>query len=268
MEETSQLGFTSFYAADGDVYTPTLATSSPWDDRAQHGGPPTALLAHAVSVNHPREDAIVARASIDFLGTIPRVPLRVRTRVIRPGARVELTEAVLAGLSDEREYLVGRFWRIRVADVALPAAPAVDALPALPEPQVQHYFKGMREDWGYGNAIEWRFVTGGLRTLGPTDAWTRVRVPLVEGVALDPLSRALIVADSTNGMSMELPIAEYLSIPPGVTITLDRYPAGDWVYLNARTRLTTRGVGHAEGWLGDAGGRIGLVAQPLLIERR
>jgi hypothetical protein len=69
-------------------------------------------------------------------------------------------------------------------------------------------------------------------------------------------------------MSIELPLTDYLSIPPGVTVTLDRYPAGDWVYLSARTRLTTRGVGHAEGWLGDTNGRFGLVAQPLLIERR
>jgi hypothetical protein len=38
--------------------------------------------------------------------------------------------------------------------------------------------------------------------------------------------------------------------------------------LNARTRLTSRGVGHAEGWLGDDNGRLGLVAQPLLIEPR
>jgi len=268
MDHTRSLDFTSFYEADGDVYIPTPATSSPWDARAQHGGPPTALLAYALQTNHPRGDAIVTRASIDFLGTIPRVPLRVRTRIIRPGARIELGEAVLAGRTDDREYLVGRFWRIRTADVALPVVPLVDTLPPLPPPQPQTYFPGIDENWGYGNAIEWRFCSGTLAACGPADAWTRVRVPLVAGVPLDPLSRALIVADSTNGMSIELPLTDYLSIPPGVTVTLDRYPAGDWVYLSARTRLTTRGVGHAEGWLGDTNGRFGLVAQPLLIERR
>ena len=103
---------------------------------------------------------------------------------------------------------------------------------------------------------------------GPADAWTRVRVPLVAGVPMDPLSRVLIVADSANGISVELPIAEYFSIPPGVTMTLDRYPGGEWVYLNARTRLTAHGVGHTEGWLADEAGRLGLVAQPLLIEKR
>jgi len=268
MDYTQPLPFTSFYEADGDVYVPSPATSSPWDDRAQHGGPPTALLAYALHLNHPRADAIVARASIDFLGTIPRVPLRVRTRIIRPGARIELGEAVLAGLTDNRDYLVGRFWRIRTADVALPIVPAVDALPPLPSPQPQTYFPGIHAGWGYGNAIEWRFCSGSFAECGPADAWTRVRVPLVEGVELDPLSRALIVADSINGMSIELPMTDYLSIPPGLTVTLDRYPAGDWVYLAARTRLTTRGVGHAEGWLGDANGRFGLAAQPLLIEQR
>lgn len=268
MAALHDLAFSSFYEASGDVYAPTAATSSPWDDRAQHGGPPSALLAWALRARHPREDAIVVRASIDFLGTIPRVPLRVRTRIVRPGARVELGEAVLAGRDDEREFVVGRFWRMRVADVPLPRDRDIDALPAIPDAQPQRYFTGLREGWGYGQSIEWRFVNGGLRTPGPADAWTRVRIPLVAGSELDPLSRTLIVADSANGVSAELPITDYLSIPPGLAVTLDRYPAGDWVYLNARTRLTSRGVGHAEGWLGDAGGRLGLVAQPLLIEKR
>jgi hypothetical protein len=268
MTNLPDLGFSAFYRAAGDIYSPSPATASPWDDRAQHGGPPSALLAWVFRANHLREDAIVARASIDFLGTIPRTPLRVRTRIIRPGARIELGEAVLGGRDDEREYLVGRFWRIRTADIPLPGGRAVDVLPPIPPFQPQRYFPGLREGWGYGHAIEWRFVTGSLDTFGPADVWTRVRVPLIEGVELDPLSRALIVADSTNGLSIELPISEYLSIPPGLAVTLDRYPIGDWVYLNARTRLTSRGVGHAEGWLGDADGRLGLVAQPLLIEKR
>jgi hypothetical protein len=185
MDHTRSLDFTSFYEADGDVYIPTPATSSPWDARAQHGGPPTALLAYALQTNHPRGDAIVTRASIDFLGTIPRVPLRVRTRIIRPGARIELGEAVLAGRTDDREYLVGRFWRIRTADVALPVVPLVDTLPPLPPPQPQTYFPGIDENWGYGNAIEWRFCSGTLAACGPADAWTRVRVPLVAGAPLD-----------------------------------------------------------------------------------
>jgi hypothetical protein len=268
MTNLAELGFTAFYEAAGDIFSPSPATSSPWDEGAQHGGPPSALLAWAFRANHPRENAIVARASIDFLGTIPRIPLRVRTRIIRPGARVELGEAVLAGCDDEREYLVGRFWRIRTADIPLPGDRAVDIIPAIPPSQPQRYFPGLRETWGYGHAIEWRFVSGSLQAFGPADAWTRVRVPLIEGVELDPLSRALIVADSINGLSVELPISEYFSIPPGLTVTLDRYPSSDWVYLNARTRLTARGVGHAEGWLGDADGRLGLVAQPLLIETR
>jgi len=268
MEPLRELAFSAFYEADGDVFSPTAATASPWDDRAQHGGPPTALLAHAVVTQHPRDEMIVARATIDFLGTIPRLPLRVRTRVVRPGKRVELSEAVLVGRDDEREYLIGRFWRIRTTPLPLPVAAARETLAPRPDAQPQIYFAGLSEDWGYGNAIEWRFVTGNLRSYGPADVWSRVRVPLVAGVPLDPLARALIVADSANGISVELPIAEYLSIPPGLAVTLDRYPASEWVYVNARTRLTAHGVGHTEGWLGDEAGRFGLIAQPLLIEKR
>jgi hypothetical protein len=35
--------------------------------------------------------------------------------------------------------------------------------------------------------------------------WARVRLPLVDGVALTGQDRALILADSANGLSLSLP---------------------------------------------------------------
>ena len=247
-------------------FAPTAATSSPWDDEAQHGGPPTALLAHCIGVAHPRPDTIVARVSTDFLGPIPKRVLEVHTRVLRAGKRVELSEASLVDPRDGRIAVVLRAWRIRTAELALPVLPPADAVPPLPPEQPQRYLPGLTS-WGYGEATEWRFVTGGLDALGRADVWTRVRVPLVAGVPLDPLARTLIVADSTNGISVELPIDSFLSIPPGLTVTLGRYPAGDWVFLGARS-LIFGGSGIAEARLGDPAGVFGAATQPLLIDPR
>jgi hypothetical protein len=51
-------------------YEQTRATESPWDRRAQHGGPPAALLAHVIdqTVEGPLR---IARISVDILGPIP-----------------------------------------------------------------------------------------------------------------------------------------------------------------------------------------------------
>jgi len=51
-------------------YEPTRATESPWDRKAQHGGPPAALLAHVIdqTVEGPLR---IGRISVDILGPIP-----------------------------------------------------------------------------------------------------------------------------------------------------------------------------------------------------
>ena len=123
--------------------------------------------------------------------------------------------------------------------------------------------------WGYGEAIEWRFLRGAFfRPEGAAEVWSRVRYPLVEGVPLTGVERALIVADSANGLSAALPMDEWLSIPPGMTTTLLRPPDGDWVHLSCRTEIAADGLGLANGDLSDAAGRVGVVSQPLLVRRR
>jgi hypothetical protein len=50
--------------------------------------------------------------------------------------------------------------------------------------------------------------------LGAADVWARVRLPLVDGVPLTGQDRALILADSANGLSLSLPLEQWFSIPP------------------------------------------------------
>ena len=61
---------------------------------------------------------------------------------------------------------------------------------------------------------------------------------------------------------------EWLFIPPGVTMHLYRYPAGDWVRLTASSDPGRNGIGLTEGALSDAFGRCGTVHQPLLVAPR
>ena len=323
----------AYYLPLGDGhFEPTEATTSPWDAGAQHGGPPTALLASCLDDAFGRPGLRVARISMDFLGPVPRTPSRVQTELLRPGRRTQLSEASL--WAGERRVAVARVWHLATgpgpeADATSPAPgngphPREDAGPTLggnrptlggsgptpagsdptpggpgpgpeaehatagpvpvgdagiaeydaalpgdlPDPQPQLFF-GDDDQWGYGRATEWRTVSGGYAsTTGAADVWTRVRIPLIAGRPLDGLARFAIVADSANGLSAPLSFRAWLFIPPGVTMHLHRYPAGEWVRLTANSDPGRDGSGLTDGALSDATGRCGTVTQPLLVMPR
>jgi hypothetical protein len=151
------------------------------------------------------------------------------------------------------------------ADAGEAGPPVPDDLPG---PQPQRYFGG-DSDWGYGRAIEWRMVSGGFNSYsGAGDVWTRLRIPLIAGRPLDGLARFAVVADSANGLSAPVSFSEWLFIPPGVSMHLHRYPAGEWVRLTAKSDPGHDGIGLTEGTLRDAVGRCGTVTQPLLVAPR
>jgi hypothetical protein len=247
-------------------YEPTRATESPWDAKAQHGGPPTALLAHAI--DQTVEGAMrIARISVDFLGPIPLREVVVEVSPIRPGRRVCLTEARMS--VDGRPVITARAWHI--ATGSQPPASGEEQIVPPPVPQgstPQHFYPGLDEDWGYGRSIEWRFTQGGFDSFGSADVWTRVHLPLVDGISLTSQDRVLIAADSANGLSLSLPMEQWFSIPPTMTATLLRPPVGEWVHMACRTYLSDDGVGLAHADLSDTQGFVGEVAQPLLVQRR
>jgi hypothetical protein len=256
----------AYYLPRGDGrYEPTRATESPWDRTAQHGGPPAALLARVIgqTVEGPLR---IGRISVDILGPIPLREGVVEVSPIKPGRRVHLTEARM--IVDGRVAVTARTWHIATGDRPPTTGEEQTAPPPLPaRPATQPFYPGL-DDWGYGRSIEWRFTRGGFDSLGAADVWARVRLPLVAGVPLTGQDRVLIAADSANGLSLSLPLEQWFSIPPTMTATLLRPPAGEWVHLACRTYLSDDGIGLAHADLSDPGGLIGEVAQPLLVQKR
>ena len=255
----------SFYRRlDAETFAATEATASPWDERLQHGGPPTALVAHVMSTHHPRPDMRFARIASEFLGVLPRAEMRVRTRVVRPGRRIEMLEGVVE--ADGREVLAARAWRIATQPAGSVPSAATAPDPVAPIPDAAP-LPGWMKQFGYGQAFEWRHVYGGGKP-GPACVWARPRIPLVDDAAPAPLDQALLIADSANGISGELPMAEWLFVPPSLSLALERYPAGEWTLLEARTTLSSDGLGMTTLRLADATGYFGAGTQALLVERR
>lgn len=252
----------AYYLPAGEHrYEPTEATTSPWDSSAQHGGPPSALLAH-VMTDLVGPGLRLGRLAVDFPGPIPRKSCRIEAKVTRPGRRVCRAEAAM--VVDDRVVSSASGWYIATG----PTPPAVGVhdfqAPPLPDEQPQTYFEGM-PDWGHGKSVEWRFTHGGYADPGPAGVWTRLRQPLVAGHELTGLERAIVVGESTNGLSRELALGEWLFIPPTVTFTTLRAPVGEWVYVDARTTLATDGLGLSSSQIGDREGLCATVAQPLLV---
>jgi len=246
----------------GGRFAPTKATESPWDTTAQHGGPPSALLAHLAGAGAD-PGRRTARVSVDFFGAIPRRELTVEVTALRPGRRISLTEARMT--VDERTVAVARVWQLAPGPTPPASTPVVVPPPLPAENSV---FLPHLPDWGYGRALDWRYTAGSAERLGPAAVWTRVRIPLVAGEPITPLARVLVAADAANGLSVELPLDRWLSIPPGMTTHLLREPAGEWVHLDCRTQLSEDGLGLCTGVLSDTGGALGEVAQPLLVRER
>jgi len=255
----------SFYhRAAGDVFEATVATTSPWDARFQHAGPPLALIARLIDERFADDGMRIGRMTIEILGPIPKVQLTVETKVLRPGKRIKLVEATL--LSAGNVVLVANVWRFsQLGEIALP--PVSPGRPLYPLPDAGARLELPESANEYFRAFEWRYAFGS-RDLGPAAVWCRSDLALIEGEPRDARDLLLALADSANGISIELPLKAWFSIPTSVTVSLARDPVGEWVYLEARTLIGPDGRGVTTGFLGDLDGEAGNIVQALLVSPR
>lgn len=259
----------AIFTRDGDLFIPTELARGPWTPEAQHGGAPAGLLARIVERFEDGEPMFVSRLTIELLRPVPIRPLAVRTRLLRPGRKVQLVEAAL--VSAETEVARCTALRIRRSDTPLPADVPRTAPPPAPAGGIASmppWAKVVGYRAFHSGGVEHRFVAGSFDRPGPATDWIRLRVPLIEAEETSPLSRVAAAADFGNGISWVLNRTEgYSFINPDLTIYLHRYPVGEWVCLEAVTHVQSHGVGLAESLVYDEQGPIGRAAQALLIER-
>jgi acyl-CoA thioesterase len=209
----------------------------------------------------------VARFTVEFIRPVPLAPLIVSSRVIRPGRRVQLVEATLTAEGG----LVARAMalRIRVHEgIDLPPEAGGPAETLAP-PDTVASVRLVPVDWeNFGDALDTRPLIGGLTEPGPSVAWIRLLVPVVKDEEPTPLQRVLVAADCGNGISSVVDIHRYLFINPDLTVYQHRPAAGEWIGLDARTRLERHGSGLAEAALFDQRGRLGRSLQSLYVDER
>jgi hypothetical protein len=121
---------------------------------------------------------------------------------------------------------------------------------------------------GYLDAIEWRAVSGQPAQPGPATIWGRMRFPLVPDEEPTGLQRILILADSGNGISSVLPWARWLFINTELTVHVAAVAEGEWICLDAHTRVEPRGFGLAASRLFDRHRLVARGAQALFVGAR
>ncbi|MFF7974315.1 acyl-CoA thioesterase domain-containing protein [Streptomyces sp. NPDC007905] len=261
-------GAEAFYEREAaSRFLPTAYTCGPWDADSQHAGPPAALLALAVEQRPGgRPGMRVARLTYEIMRPVPIRPLTVATRVLRAGRSVELVEV---GLTPDGGEQVMRATALLMR-TAPDSVPEVSPGPTVPGPGAvpQKAFFPIPWEQGYHTAMEMRFAAGSFLERGPATAWMRMRVPLVAGEEVTPLSRVLTAADSGNGISAELDFHRYVFVNSDLTVSLHRHPQGEWVCLDARTMVDGAGIGLAESALHDEKGPLGRSTQSLYVATR
>lgn len=257
----------AFYEALDEGFVATELTRGPWDPGSQHAGPPSALLGREIERVEGSGGFQVGRVVFEILRPVPIGPVRVESRVLRPGRSVQLVEASLHG--EAGELMRATAWLLRVAELELPGEVAtVDAPPQGPEEGWTPEFFATGQEVGYHTAMEWKAVAGAFLEPGPATVWMRMRHPLVEGEEPSPLQRTLVAADVGNGISAVLSWRTHVFINVDLSVHLERMPRGEWVCVDATTLPQASGIGTAESVLSDADGRIGRAAQTLLLSQR
>ena len=254
-----------FEPAGRDLYVPTEAALGPWTDQALHGGPPAMLLAREVERFQSDSTLFVTRLTIELLRPVGRTPLAVRSRLVRPGRKVQLIEASL--WSEETEVARATALRIRRATIELPqtAEPPPHPLPETSGGWTGSYRPGPAY---HLLGVEIRTSPEVRSEAAPMWAWFRLKLPLVPGEEPSGLVRVCAAADFPNGISFVVDPRSIAYVNPDLTVYLSRLPLGEWVMVDARTWLEPNGTGFAEGALYDETNRIGRSVQGLLMEPR
>lgn len=257
----------ALFLPDGEDFVPTELSRGPWSPHALHGGPVAALAARAIEADAGNDGLQVVRMTVELLRPVPLEPLTVGTSLFRPGKRVQLRDVVVE--AGGVPVAAARALGVRVGprdDANLPALTEPDAAPAGPA-EGALAVSGPTERPGFHNrGAELRFVRGRFGQVGPATVWVRLCQPVVAGESPSPLQRVMAAADFGNGVSAELEFGAGSFINPDLTVALTRLPLGEWICLDARTRLTAVGIGSAQSTLWDGNGRVGTAIQSLLVE--
>lgn len=264
----------AFYLLDGGRLRASAWTRGPWDLGAQHGGPPSALMARAIEhlLGDERDAWVPARVLVELLRPVPIATLDPRAAIESRGRRAIRAAAALEHEGVEIARARAVLLRAAPDEGSLERAPE-DLRAPLPPPDSWSAFDFpfFLDPVGYHRAMEIRI---GDRWPGASArAWSRMRVPLVRdawGRAEEPTGwqRALTFADAAHGCAPALDPSAFAIVNPDLELTLARRPEGEWIGLDVRTWTSALGTGLTRSRVLDHRGLCGATSATLVVRPR
>jgi len=208
----------------------------------------------------------LSRVLIDLLGPVPAEgDLWVRSKVERPGKRIELVSAELIAQGPDgapRPVARASGWRLQTQDTSA----LVHASGAPLRPLSEAVSRDMAKDWdrNYVHSVDWRWLTH-RGDSGPGESWLKPTVDLVKGEILTPLERLFTVADCANGIGPQIDIRKFSFMNTDLVVHIHRLPDGEWVGIRAETNYGPDGIGTTIGTLFDESGAVGAIQQSVLV---
>lgn len=255
-------------------FTATELTASPWGEGFQHGSPPAALVAYlleqgALEAGLDLTEGRFSRMSVDLLGAVPLGKLAGHTRLIRPGKRISLLEAVVTDESG-REFIRGRGWWLKGGDTAAIERSVADSIPG---PEQGEPATEWLEHWssGYIDSIEVFKVPlpegrGDYSAPNPFAYWTRSTTPTLADIQETPWTRLMKTVDIANGLNAHLlDVNEWTYMNVDMSVYLHREPVGEWTGLVSEANYGPDGMGTTIARIYDTSGPIGSVNQAILL---
>lgn len=259
-------GRDALFDLEGDHLVPLPLGRGPWDHGYLHGSAVCGALGWAVEGAVGGDGSLaLTRLTVELHSMVPATLLRLVTTVARPGRRVSVVDAELWD-GDRRVARASSQWVAARATDPRPVVPV--AVVARPDTAVRPWEGDI--DYprpGFNcDAVDVRAVRGGSEVAGPGLCWVRVECDVVAGRPLSPLQRAAVLSDFVHAVGWdEAPSGESF-INADVTLQLLRYPAGEWVLIDAATTSAPHGVGLCQATFSDEAGPVGTVLQSL-VER-
>lgn len=248
------------YVLSDGALVPTERARGPWSPKAQHGGPPTGLLARAALQAVPAEHLRLARLTVDFVRVVPMSPITTRVEVVRNGRRAALLRAELLCGTDvvalaHAAFLAEGSDAPRAYAAALPGPDGFADGKIMPEAAFQAF------GYGFHSTVDVRWVGHD----DPCAAWFRMPGPLVESEPNDPSVCAAALSDFVNAMtSFGRLTSDVAFINTDTTVYFGRGPEGEWIGLSATGAGDAAGVGFGEVLLFDERGCFGRAVQSRL----
>lgn len=258
----------AIFERDGEYFIPSENASSPWGPTLLHGAATSGLIGYAVEQAADTEKMQLARLTIDLFRPVPRERLNMKTRVLRQGRKIQVLEISLLCSGVEVCRASAVLLIKSPLDVPAHGIPSVKK-PEGPEGIVARSIRSAGPEEmaklppGFHNVMEIRSADNTFGE-GKGTVWIRIPSQIIAGVDNTPLMTIAAISDLGNGMSQLRIDDDTGIINADISMHLYRMPKGEWICLDAQTKVEVTGVGIVETRLFDQYGIIGMVNQACL----